>query len=50
MSISRTTLYGDGNFLWTALAHRAAHALCKPVELLDPQCKRSFAIITTRKA
>ena len=29
---------------------RAAHALCEPVEHLDPQCKRSFALITTRKA
>jgi hypothetical protein len=28
----------------------AAHALCEPIELLDPQSKRSFALITTRKA
>lgn len=28
----------------------AAHALREPIELLDPQSKRSFALITTRKA
>lgn len=28
----------------------AAHALCEPIEFLDPQSKRSFALITTRKA
>lgn len=28
----------------------AAHALHEPVELLDPQSNRSFALITTRKA
>ena len=28
----------------------AAHALCEPLQFLDPQSKRSFALITTRKA
>jgi hypothetical protein len=28
----------------------AAHALCETVDFLDPQRKRSFALITTRKA
>lgn len=29
---------------------KAAHALCEPLSLLDPEGKRSFALITTRKA
>ena len=28
----------------------AAHALSEPLQLLDPHSKRSFALITTRKA
>ena len=28
----------------------AAHSLCEPLQFLDPQSKRSFALINTRKA